>query len=115
VLAVTADHGSQPIQPRGRVINQNPLSANVEEHFGAETNQLVLEDRALGIWLDRAYARELGVGVEAVAEYLNDYTIGDDLKEGEVLPGFMSRDERLFEASFPMKYLDEIWSCANER
>jgi hypothetical protein len=114
VLAVTSDHGSQPIQPRGRVINQNPLSANVEAHFGAGTDQLVLEDRALGIWLDRAYAQELGVTEEAVAEYLNGYTIGDDLKDGEVLPEFMSRDERLFEASFPMKYLDEIWSCANE-
>jgi hypothetical protein len=112
VLAVTADHGSQPVEPRGRVINQNPLSANVEEHFGADADRLVLEDRALGIWLDRAYAQEVGVGVEAVAEYLNGYTIGDDLKDGEALPAFMSRDDRLFEASFPTKYLDEIWDCA---
>jgi hypothetical protein len=115
VLIVTADHGSQPEPPRGRLIRQNPLSADVEEHFGAEPERLVLEDRALGIWLDRAYAAELRVTVEEVAAYLNGYTIGDDLKEGEVLPSFHSPDDRLFEASFPMNYLDEIWSCANEQ
>ncbi|MGH2807233.1 MAG: alkaline phosphatase family protein [Actinomycetota bacterium] len=112
ILVITADHGVQPLPPRGRLIRQNPLSADVEERFGAEQDRLVLEDRALGIWLARDYAAGIGITVEEIARYLNDYSIGDDLRPGETLRPYWSADERLFEAAFPSRYLDEIWDCA---
>lgn len=115
LLAVTADHGVEPGTDRGWLIHQHPLTDRVEDHFGAERGELVLEDRPLGLWLDLDYAERNAIELEAIADFLTRYTLGDDLTGDEAVPQGLRETDRLFRAAFPTKYLPRIWRCATRR
>jgi arylsulfatase A-like enzyme len=114
VLALTADHGAQPPpeDTHGWMIDQDPLTAAVEAHLGVKEGEVVLEDRPVGFWFTPE-GRESPEGyAERAASFLTDYTIGDDLEEGETVPSYLSPDDKVFDAAFPMRYLPEIMECA---
>ena len=114
VLALTADHGAQPPpeDTQGWMIDQDPLTAAVEDHLGAEEGEVILEDRPVGFWFTPE-GRESAEGyAERAASFLTDYTIGDDLEEGETVPSYLSPNDKIFDAAFPMRYLPEIMECA---
>lgn len=117
VLALTADHGAQPPpeDTLGWMIDQDPLTAAVEDHLGVEEGEVILEDRPVGFWFTPE-GRESPEGyAERAASFLTNYTIGDDLgdgEDGETLPSYISPDDKVFDAAFPMRYLPEIMECS---
>lgn len=117
VLALTADHGAQPPpeDTQGWMIDQDPLTEAVEEDLGVAKGEVVLEDRPVGFWFTPEARRSPEDYAERAASFLTKYSIGDDLEEGETLPPYLSSDDRVFDAAFPMEYLPEILACARSR
>ena len=114
VLALTADHGAQPPpeDTQGWMIDQDPLTEAVEEHLGVGKDEVILEDRPVGFWFTPE-GRDSPEGyAERAASFLTKYSIGDDLEDGESLPPYLSPEDRVFDAAFPMEHLPEIVACA---
>ena len=114
VVALTADHGAQPPpeDTQGWMIDQDPLTAAVEEHLGVEENEVILEDRPVGFWFTPEGRESPENHAEKAASFLTNYTIGDDLEEGETVPTYLSPDDKVFDAAFPMRYLPQILECS---
>lgn len=117
VLALTADHGAQPPpeDTQGWMIDQDPLTEAVEDDLGVAKGEVVLEDRPVGFWFTPEARRSSGNYAERAASFLTGYTVGDDLEEDETLPSYLSSEDRIFDAAFPMEYLPEIVECARSR
>lgn len=117
VLALTADHGAQPPpeDTQGWMIDQDPLTEAVEEYLGVARGEVILEDRPVGFWFTPEARASPESYAERAASFLTRYSIGDDLDEGETLPSYLSREDRVFDAAFPMEYLPEIMDCARSR
>lgn len=101
-LLLTADHGQVP-QPEDSGIwpvAPGPLGADVNEALDDNDNDVSLIERpsASGLFVDRAEARELGVSLEQIAEWLIDYRAEDNLQPGQSLPEPWADDpeQRLF-------------------
>jgi hypothetical protein len=117
VIALTADHGSQPAI--GWEMGVAAIAQAAAEHFGVEPEDLMLAHRPSGLWLDREFAAAQGIASAEVASFINGYTLGQDLEESESgeggsFSGFRRRD-RLFVAAFPSAALPQIWKCALEK
>ena len=68
---------------------------------------------AHGIFVDPAVAERAGVSLDAIARYLNAYTIEMNWTASELPPGYEDRaDEPVFEAAFPTEILDRVMDCA---
>jgi len=114
-LALTADHGTQPIPPGGWKIDQSDVTEAVAEHFGVKTGDLVQQDRSTGLWLDLDFMAERGISASAIASFIDAYTLEQDITEGEEAPDAFGPNDRLFAAAFPTSRLDAIWECAQRR
>ena len=119
VVALTADHGESP-EPEAVgawPIDVQQVGDDAAQHFGTTRDELILNERTMGYWLDRAVAEEHGVTEEEFAGFLLDYRIEDAVDAGTPLPEDYEARERepVFAAAFPGAMLDEIWSCAKRR
>lgn len=116
VVVVTADHGSSasPHSTGAWPIVQDTLREDLDAHFGVEESEdLVAESSAFGLYLDYDVMADVGTTAEEVAAFLNGYTIAENW-EGEELPdGYEDRgDERVFSASFAKAQVDAVMECA---
>jgi predicted AlkP superfamily pyrophosphatase or phosphodiesterase len=109
VLALSADHGQQPLPDLhgGWRINSNELKADIEERFGNVVEKVTTVD----IFFDQDAIADGDVDLEAVARYLGTYTIGDNIPRGatgadDVPEGRL--DETLFAGAFPTDYLKNL-------
>jgi hypothetical protein len=115
-LVVTADHGHTP-SPRssgGWPIDQRELERDLDARFGITGSRgLALATSAVGPFLDRGLMAERGITADAVAGFLERYTIAENWSGGSLPPGYGSRaDETIFQAVWPSARLPEIMSCA---
>ena len=110
VIAISADHGQQPIPDLrgGWRINTNEIAADVDARFG---EGLVQKVTPFDIFFDLDAVEEHDVDMEEVARYLGAYTIEENIPDG--LPG-MDRvpesrlDETVFAGAFTGEYLESL-------
>jgi hypothetical protein len=113
VLALTADHGQQPVPELsgGWRIDGQQLKDSIDAKFG----RIVQKLSATEIFLDHGAMRRLGVSADDVARFVATQTIGDNLKanrRGGVPPVRM--DERMFAGAFSDGYLESLDPAAIE-
>ena len=120
VLALTADHGVTPHPETSGAwpINVAILGDDIAERFGVETDELVLEDRPNGLWLNRETMRARGITPEQVSRFVMGYRLEDNIgpRNQDQIAGYEQRmDEKLFAAAAPGDRLDQILECARRR
>ena len=115
VVVVSADHGHTPAPGNSGAwpISQSELVDDLNEEFGVPPDEsLVAKSHAAGFFLNRSVARRLDVDAGAVARWLNNYRLADNVT-GEVPADYRGRmDERLFSAAFASSDLDDVIRCA---
>ena len=114
LFVVTADHGQTPLEAGGWPILGNELVADIDAHFGVEGDaSLIQRTSASSFFSDKAEMKARGVTPEQVASFVSRYRIGDNIPEGEEVPaGYEERlDERIFDAAFPGRELNEVVAC----
>ena len=89
-VVVTADHGQMP-RPEDSgdwPISPGQLTGDVDRAFDDNDNgvDLVWRTTAGGVFIDRAEAKVLGVGLQEIAEWLMGYRARDNSPPGEPLP-----------------------------
>jgi hypothetical protein len=114
VVVVTADHGQTP-KPSATgawPISTGRLKQDVEDAF--EAPGLVEETSPAGLWLDRDRLSAAGATVEEVANWMLDYTIGDNASDRSKVPrNYRDRlEETLLAAAFPSDGMGRVWACA---
>ena len=119
VVAMTADHGvtPEPESVGAWPIDVQQVGEDAARSFGTTRDDLILNERTMGYWLDEAVAAEHDVTPDAFARFLLDYRIEDAVRSGTPLPeAYEGREkEPVFAAAFPGAMLPEIWACAKER
>jgi arylsulfatase A-like enzyme len=108
-LVFTADHGQQPDQGAidGYGINPKEVTADINAHFG---------DVAKTTWPTQVFLlpdamKKLGVTVDEVARFLDDYRLRDNVKNPTQLlsgAGRFDPSDRLFEMAIPSHLLPHL-------
>jgi hypothetical protein len=109
VLAITADHGQEPLAEvtGGWRINPAELDRDIEQRFG----DIVQKVTTLDVQLDRKEVRALDIELADLARFIGSYTIGDNVPQGRPGAGLVPDarlDERLFAGAFPTSYLRRL-------
>jgi predicted AlkP superfamily pyrophosphatase or phosphodiesterase len=110
VLAVTADHGQQPLpeQLGGWRINTNELVRDIEDRFG---DGIVADRNSVELFLDLEMVEEQDVDLSEIASYIGAYTVKENLPDNR--PGLdrvpaARLDERLFAGAFTTDFLESL-------
>jgi Type I phosphodiesterase / nucleotide pyrophosphatase len=114
LLVVTADHGQTPLEAGGWPLSRPEILGDLNARFNADGGLSIMEQTSASSFFvrkDRMQAN--GVTPEEVSSFMSRYTIGDNIAEGAEIPeGFEDRiDERIFDAVFPGRKLDEVARC----
>lgn len=116
VLAMTADHGSgpDPYKTGAWPIDEARLQVDIAVEFGVRVTDLFQAQRPTGMWLNAETMEQNAITTEAIADFVMDYTIRDNWKEGRRLPlAYRERwSEKIFAAAFPTNRLEEVVECA---
>ena len=116
VVMVTSDHGNTPPADRsgGWPLLQGQLQEDIDAHFEVPADtSLVRQTSAAGPFIRSEVAKELGVSMADIANFLNGYTIADNYG-GEQLPeGYEERGgENVLAAAFPSDKIGAVLECA---
>jgi hypothetical protein len=115
VMILTADHGQTPLEDGGWPINRAEIKVDIEGRFDKKDNGIaVLEQTsASSFFMRRGELRKNGVTPEKVASFLTDYTIGDNIPDGAVVPeGYEDRlEEPIFDAVVPGRKITKMARC----
>jgi hypothetical protein len=116
LIAITADHGPAPNIParQGWPIHMPVLETALEDRFGYSLDEIFLDQRAQGIWLRPEEDLPPGVTKEAVADFIVNYRIQDDVPPDSEIPTEFEeqRQEPVFSAAFPESELEAMLNCA---
>jgi hypothetical protein len=116
VVTLTADHGQTPHPDITGAwpINIERMRQATAEHFGIDADDLFLDERVTGFWLNPAALESNDVTAEEVSAFVLNHTVEANNTPGEALPdGYQERrNERVFKAVFPSDRLPEIMKCA---
>jgi Type I phosphodiesterase / nucleotide pyrophosphatase len=116
VVIVTADHGSVPSAERTGAwpIYNGELARDVDSHFGVPGGSTLVEKTVgVGLFLDHRLMREMDIGAESVARYLNGYSIGENWTRSELPSRFRGREqEPILSAAFTRAQLPAVMKCA---
>jgi arylsulfatase A-like enzyme len=116
VIAMTADHGSgpDPYESGAWPIDEARLQIDIALEFGVRVTDLFQAQRPTGVWLNAETMAQEAITSEEIADFVMDYTISDNWKEGKELPGaYRERaNEKLFAAAFPTDRFADIRGCA---
>jgi hypothetical protein len=115
VLAVTADHGVGPkfTEIGAWPINIEELQIDVAIRFRMRITELFDSQRPQGFWVDRAALRRAGVTRAEIADFLVNYRIRDNVRDGQRIPeGYRAiLDHRLFSAAWPTEAITRMSQC----
>lgn len=116
VVIVTSDHGNTPPPERSGAwpLLQGQLEEDIDTNFKVpDDTSLVRQTSAAGPFIRKDVAADLGVTMSDIAEFLNDYTIGDNFPEEELPEGYEDRaDENVLAAAFPSDRIGTVLECA---
>jgi hypothetical protein len=89
-LLLTADHGQTPYPDESGAwpIGGAELARDTNVHFDHNDNDIDLADRVTspGMYVNAQELKSNGVTLAEVARWIADYTVGENLKEGDELP-----------------------------
>jgi hypothetical protein len=107
VLAITADHGQQPLPELfgGWRINSYELTRDIEARFGSD---IVEKVTTVDMFVNKDKVESLGIDLSDIARFLGTYTIGDNIRRGQPGEDLVPKarlDERLFAGAFSTQYL----------
>jgi hypothetical protein len=115
VVAYTADHGQAPDpQSVGAwPISMPSLVEDVAAHFEVAVSDLFADQRPTGLWLNHATMRSTGIRNEAIADFITDYRIKDNVTPTMDVPDqYRDRmNERLFSAAWPSERTKRVGRC----
>jgi hypothetical protein len=119
VVTLTADHGQAP-DPRAVgawPIRMQVLTKDLAESFEMTEEEILLDERPVGLWVNRPGAAARGISYGEIANWLIDYRLEQNVPQTEMLPEQYEDKARepVFAAAFPGEDLDRIWRCAQER
>jgi hypothetical protein len=119
IVTLTADHGQAP-DPRAVgawPIRMQVLTKDLAEHFEMTEEEILLEERPVGLWVNRSGAAARGVSYGDIANWLIDYRLEDNVPLTESLPDQYKDEARdpVFAAAFPGEEMSRISQCARER
>ena len=119
VLMVTADHGQTPLEAGGWPIRPLEIIDDLNESFDETPNArgVIQDTSAHTLFLNRDELETNGVSPEEVADFLYDYTVGENVAPGDAFPPeFEGReDERIFETVIPGRMIGSVLACAESR
>jgi hypothetical protein len=117
VMVVTADHGQapDPASVGAWPIAIDAVEQDAARHFDVDAQELFVDERPTGFWLDRGFAERRRITAEALSNFLVRYRMRDNVTDEQRVPRrYRNRmNERLFAAAFPNERLGAIWSCVN--
>lgn len=117
VLTITADHGQTPLGVGGWAISRHEIVNDINERFDHVGNaEGVLEQTsATSFFVQADEMARNHVTPEQVSEYLDHYTIGDNIAPGAKPPaGFGNRvNDPIFAAVFPGRDLNKVVACTH--
>jgi hypothetical protein len=117
VMIMTADHGQTPsaLATDAWPINMDRVANDVANHFGVDPDDVFDDGRVGNFWVNEDAMKQAGVSVDAMADFLTDYRLEDNLAPGERAPdGYGDRlDEKLFVGSWPTAYTEQIAGCVS--
>ena len=115
VLTLSADHGQQPdaLDVGAWPIGTDELTSDLAARFEVDES-VVLRWRPSGLWLDSEQLNEEGLTMKAVARYLMEYTIEDNLSDLDQLPETFEHrlNERIFETVLTKDQWKDASRCA---
>ncbi|MFN2489867.1 MAG: alkaline phosphatase family protein [Actinomycetota bacterium] len=115
VIAITADHGQTPSAESVSAwpINIDEMVADIARRFSVGAGDLVSDERPGALWLDHETLSTERITPEAVARFLLDYSIADNMTEGRAAPDLYRErgSERLFATAFPYRWVQGSWDC----
>ena len=119
VIALTADHGQAP-DPRAVgawPIRMQVLTKDLAAHWNVDEDELLLDERPVGLWLDQATLEREGISKGDIANWLVDYRLAENVPVTEKLSGEYAKRARepVFSAAFPGDALGRLTSCAKRR
>jgi hypothetical protein len=118
LLVVTADHGQTPeaAATGAWAISIGTLVEAIAENFGVTEKELVQDQRPGHLWLNPQTMKTLDITPEAVAEFLLDYRIKDNIPAGRDVPDqYEDRlDEPVLAAAWSDKQMGDVWRCVQE-
>ena len=118
-LVMTADHGQAPDAQAARAwpIGIATMIERLAEHFGVDEDDVIDETRPTGLWLDQEGLAGEDITEEEIADFILQYRIGDDIEEGDPIPGqYETRlEEPVFDAVFPSSAMRRIATCIQDR
>ncbi|MBA3350664.1 MAG: alkaline phosphatase family protein, partial [Actinobacteria bacterium] len=109
VIAVSADHGQQPIPETygGWRINTGEFERDIQSRFGDVVEKITTVD----IFIDEDSLETEGVSMDDIASFIGTYTIGENIPEGapgsDLVPTGRL-DETLFAGAVPTEYLQSL-------
>jgi hypothetical protein len=91
------------------------VANDVANHFGVDPDDVFDDGRVGNFWVNEDAMKQAGVSVDAMADFLTDYRLEDNLAPGERAPdGYGDRlDEKLFAGSWPTAYTEQIAGCVS--
>ena len=109
VIAVSADHGQQPIPETygGWRINTGEFERDIQSRFGDVVEKITTVD----IFIDEDGLQSEGVSMDDIASFIGTYTIGENIPEGAPGSDLVPEgrlDETLFAGAFSTDYLQNM-------
>ena len=118
VMALTADHGETPYAAFTGAwpIDVFALERRVAQSFDVDPDELFLNERTMGFWMDEDVRRAHSITLEEVADRVLNYRLRDSLEGRDLPERYESRtEEPLFSAAFPSDRIDDVWKCAIDK
>jgi predicted AlkP superfamily pyrophosphatase or phosphodiesterase len=116
VLILTSDHGHTPSPRRsgGWPVWNDELVRDIDVHFETPRGRsIVLDSIGVGLFLNRAVMRNVGVTEAEIVDFLLGYTIRDNWNRGRLPAGYEERgDEQVLAAAWGRSQRDEVMTCA---
>jgi hypothetical protein len=109
VIAVSADHGQQPIPETygGWRINTSEFERDIQSRFGDVVEKITTVD----IFIDDDALQSEGVSMDDIASFIGTYTIGENIPEGAPGSDLVPKgrlNETLFAGAFSTDYLQNL-------
>jgi Type I phosphodiesterase / nucleotide pyrophosphatase len=112
LLTITADHGQTPLEAGGWPIRPLEITADLNERFDRTPNGrgVIQDTSAHTLFMNKKELRTNGVTPEAVAAWLQRYTLEANVAPGDPYPADFDgrQEERVFDAVIPGRRVDQV-------
>jgi hypothetical protein len=116
VLIMSSDHGhtGNPRQSGAWPVNPEELKRDLNNYFPVPEGRSIVQNmEAVGVYVNRDIADDIGVETRDIAQFLNSYTIRANWAEEKLPKAYAGRgQERVLSAAFTKSQFPRIMECA---